>query len=109
MSELQLGGIPVPDGATYGSYQVDEILYNEGAERLSVIFKGEDLYGGWNQLVFTDCRPFGGRLIVEQSGIPVGLVRPEECTKRDTPGANEAAELYDVLNKAGIKIRGYQQ
>lgn len=107
MSGVKLGGIPVPDGATYGSYRIIEILYNEDAERLSVIFKGEDLYDEWNQLVFTNCRLSGRRLTVDRSGIPVGLVRPGECTDQDTPGANEAEELYSVLTEAGIKVRGF--
>lgn len=100
--------LDVPEDATYDGYPITEIEYNHDLSRLCVIYEGSSLYEGWDQLVFTECDRENGRITLSPSGIPIGLVDPEPATDRDTPGANEAAEMYRVLTEAGINVRGYQ-
>jgi len=104
----QIVSFEVDDDATYNEYNVTEITYSPTLKRLCVIYEGYELYDGWNQLVFTGCERHNGQITITKTGIPIGLVPPSECTKRNTPGANDAESLYQLLTDVGIEVESFE-
>jgi len=96
MSETAL---EVPDGATYGGYEITEIGRDE--MKLWVIYEGDDLMDGWDQIMFTLEWVDGTPTVTET---PVGLVPPETAKKHDSPGARESNGLYDLLRGNGVEF-----
>ena len=93
--------LDVPDGATVGRYPITEVGYNHGLNQVYVIFEGEELLEGWDQFIFP-AQNNGENIIIEE--IPPSLVSPTKAAEGDSPGANEAEEVYCVLRENNIDI-----
>lgn len=105
MSEAQnTTEFDLPDDAQYGGYPITEAGYNHELDRIYVIYEGDDLPDGWEQLIFTGCEWNGGSPVLDPNGTPAGIMRPDALEPWDTPGAKEAKALYDLLRDCGVTI-----
>lgn len=92
----------VPNAAKYAGYPINEIGYNVDLQRVYVIFEGDDLADGWDQLIFQAQQSSTGTVSIV--GYPAGLMTPVDARKSDTEGGNEAEELYNLLDELGIRV-----
>lgn len=99
--EFETVGFDVPEDASYGDYDITEAGYNVELERIYVLYEGDDLPEGWDQLIFPAERDNGGFRV---KGIPPGMMPPAEARESDTPGAVESAKIYDLLEANNITL-----
>jgi hypothetical protein len=85
----------------YGDAEITEVSW--WFDRLHVVYETEDAIDGWDQLTFSAEAGDDGTIIV--TGTAVGVVPPEEARNLDTPGANSAEKIYDLLEHLGIELR----
>ena len=104
MSEPQTVKFDGPEGAQYGRHQVTDVSYSRTLERICVIYEGDELISGWSQLFFTNVTEEDGKPVIDNEGLPPGLVTPEQAKENDTSGANEAEKLYNLLEDLGIVV-----
>lgn len=91
--------IPTPEDATYGGHEITEVTFS--GSRLAIVYEGEDLLDGWDQLMFGATADDG---TISVTRAPPSLVHPERARTEETPGANEAEQIYDMLEDSGIEL-----
>ena len=91
--------LDVPDNASIRGCPIIEAGYNHNIDSVYSIIGGNDFPEGWNQFVFS-ARIENGNIVVEDR-VPE-IVTPGGATEQNTPGANEAEKIYDILQANGI-------
>lgn len=97
----------VPDGKQWADGIIIEAGFNLDLGRIYVVYEIEE--PGENQLaedqiVFTGCDYKDGQPVLNHDGIPVGILSPQQAINTETPGANEAEALYDILEGLGVRV-----
>jgi len=81
---------------TYDGYEIIEVTATE--TRLTVVYEGEELVGGWGQFKFGYEEKAGNHRIKEP--FPDELTPPSELTEQESEETTR--ELYDTLVSLGI-------
>lgn len=102
--DFQVTEFDIPANAQYGGLDIISAGYNHTLNLIYMLHDTPNEMGGWAQLIFHNCEWTNGSPILNHNSTPVGIMAPERAVESDTPGGDEAEELYNLLEDLGVKV-----